>query len=137
VRGKNDRRITIGARGSVEAAGERRARAPLHSAWRKGVRAGAFDCARAREAANGSTRPWEITDNSFLVEEAFNQEAGVVQNIFGIVAPGDGSWAAAFTQEWPMRVHAHQFSYTVALARVDHGTGIGDALLNYRFQAVG
>ena len=33
-----------------------------------------------------------------------------------------------------MRVHAHQFSYTVALASIDRGTGIGDALLNYRFQ---
>ncbi len=33
-------------------------------------------------AAADSSRKWEITDNSFLVEEAFNQEAGVVQNIF-------------------------------------------------------
>ena len=105
--------------GRVEAAGQRRARAALHRTRWNGVRAAALDSLGPGKPPTGSARPFEITDNSFLVEEAFNQEAGVVQNIFGILAPGDGSWVAAFTQEWPMRVHAHQFSYTVALARVD------------------
>ncbi|HET9768159.1 MAG TPA: hypothetical protein VFS60_15000, partial [Thermoanaerobaculia bacterium] len=33
------------------------------------------------DPATDSSRKWEITDNSFLVEEAFNQERGVFQNI--------------------------------------------------------
>ena len=43
-------------------------------------------------------------DNSFLVEEAFNQEAGVFQNIFG-AARRNGHWGATFTQEWPVVAH--------------------------------
>jgi len=35
---------------------------------------------------------WEILDNSFLVEEAFNQEAGVVQNILTWTRGRDGTW---------------------------------------------
>jgi DtxR family Mn-dependent transcriptional regulator len=134
VRGKNDRRITIGARAASKL---------LVNVARVLLFVALGGTAFAQQpstpigpgkAPTGSARPWEITDNSFLVEEAFNQEAGVVQNIFGIFAPGDGSWVAAFTQEWPIRVQAHQFSYTVALARIDRSTGIGDTLLNYRFQ---
>ncbi len=114
VRGKNDRRITIGARAASKL---------LVNVARVLLFIALGGTAFAQEPSTppgpgkpptGSARPWEITDNSFLVEEAFNQEAGVVQNIFGILAPGDGSWVAAFTQEWPMRVQAHQFSYTVA-----------------------
>ena len=40
-----------------------------------------------------SSRPWEIEDNSFLVEEAFNQEAGVVQTIFGGLFSQQSGWA--------------------------------------------
>ncbi len=47
--------------------------------------------------------PFRISDNSFLVEEAFNQEAGIFQNIFGATRI-DGQWAATFTQEWPVVV---------------------------------
>jgi len=125
VRGKNDRQIVIGTRAAskllVNIAG-------VIALLLTG--ANAF----AQPAAADSSRPWEITDNSFLVEEAFNQEAGVVQNIFGVYAPGDGSWAASFTQEWPLRVHAHQFSYTVGFGRGGSGIGFGDIALHYRFQ---
>ena len=88
-----------------------------------------------------------IQDNSFLVEEAYNQEAGVVQHILTI-SPGIGKsrdagereWAFNFTQEWPVFSQAHQFSYTVPYSLVKSagrsGNGIGDVLLNYRFQAV-
>src|SRR6185503_12309205 len=37
--------------------------------------------ALATAARAQTARPFEITDNSFLIEEAFNQEAGVVQSI--------------------------------------------------------
>ena len=77
-----------------------------------------------------------ILDNSFLVEEAFNQERGIFQNIFGFQRSG-GSWEFAFTQEWPLGSQTHQFSYTLPL--LDHSgrsAGIGDVMLNYRYQAL-
>jgi hypothetical protein len=81
-----------------------------------------------------------IQDNSFLLEEAYNQEPGVVQHIslFSRQWP-DGSWQYAFTQEWPVRGQRHQLSYTLALAHAGDGgaTSFGDTLLNYRYQLVG
>jgi hypothetical protein len=91
----------------------------------------------AAQTSGGSSsdRPFEITDNSFLVEEAFNQEANIFQNIFGGLFIGD-SWAAGITQEWPLGGQTHQLSYT--LQWLDGGTnvGFGDALVNYRYQAM-
>lgn len=87
----------------------------------------------AQEAA---TSP--ISDNSFLIEEAYNQEAGVVQHISTFARPdGGGSWAYSFTQEWPFRGSTHQLSYTVpVLNESGSGTGLGDIALNYRYQLV-
>lgn len=81
-----------------------------------------------------SSRKWEITDNSFLVEESFNQDRGVVQNIFTWTRNRGGAWDASFTQEWPAPGMTHQLSYTVPLARADGRTGVGDVLVNYRYQ---
>jgi hypothetical protein len=80
------------------------------------------------------SRKWEILDNSFLVEESFNQEAGVFQNIFTWVHGSDGGWAAAFTQEWPAPGVRHQLSYTIPFSSTGAATGINDTLINYRFQ---
>ena len=80
------------------------------------------------------SRKWEILDNSFLVEESFNQEAGVFQNIFTWVHGSDGGWAAAFTQESPAPGVRHQLSYTIPFSNTGAETGINDALINYRFQ---
>ena len=85
-------------------------------------------------AANGS-EPFRITDNSFLVEEAFNQEPGIFQNIFNAVR-SDADWAATFTQEWPVVSQKHQFSYTLAFGTSDGDAEFGDTLLNYRYQAM-
>lgn len=82
-----------------------------------------------------SPEPFRITDNSFLVEEAFNQEKGIFQNIFGAVRV-NGAWAASFTQEWPVKSQTHQFSYTVAWLESNRTSGAGDLLLNYRYQAM-
>jgi hypothetical protein len=79
-----------------------------------------------------------ISDNSFLVEEAYNQEAGVVQHISNFRRARDGNWLFTFTQEWPAPSQRHQLSYTVPLLSVRGvGTGIGDLILNYRYQAIG
>jgi hypothetical protein len=90
--------------------------------------------ARAGAQAPDRSRKWEILDNSFLVEESFNQEAGVVQNIFSWTRQRDGLWDGSFTQEWPAPGMAHQFSYTLPFARSGSATGLGDVLLNYRYQ---
>jgi DtxR family transcriptional regulator, Mn-dependent transcriptional regulator len=80
----------------------------------------------------GSSEPFRITDNSFLVEEAFNQEKGIFQNIFGMTRIA-GTTVASFTQEWPVPGQAHQLSYTLLLVH-DNRTGFGDTLINYRYQ---
>lgn len=82
----------------------------------------------------GSSRPWEILDNSFLVEEAFNQGTGIVQNIFTWTRGRDRTWEGSFTQEWPAPGLAHQLSYTLPFSGTGHASGIGDVLLNYRYQ---
>ncbi len=86
--------------------------------------------------------PLPIQDNSFLIEEAYNQERGVVQHISTFVHSTKGSgWTYAFTQEWPLRSQTHQLSYTVPLGRSDEGSargaGLGDIALNYRYQIGG
>jgi outer membrane putative beta-barrel porin/alpha-amylase len=81
-----------------------------------------------------SSRKWEILDNSFLVEESFNQERGVFQNIFTWTRQRGGAWDASFTQEWPAPGTAHQLSYTLPFAATGDATGLGDLLLNYRYQ---
>ncbi|MGE5219220.1 MAG: transporter [Chloroflexota bacterium] len=84
-----------------------------------------------------------IEDNSFLIEEAYNQEAGVVQHIFTAVYNNDSrqrGWTLNFTQEWPVLSQDHQFSYSIPTYHYIDGTdriyGVGDILLNYRYQAL-
>src|SRR5689334_2047097 len=77
-----------------------------------------------------------IQDNSFLLEEAYNQNFGVVQHISSFARFWNSKdWAYTFTQEWPVPGDArHQFSYTLpywhAGAFQESGAGIGDILLN-------
>jgi Putative MetA-pathway of phenol degradation len=78
-----------------------------------------------------------IQDNSFLVEEAYNQEAGVVQHISTLERSRGGGWAYGFTQEWPLAGLRHQASYTVPIEDAGGGSGIGDVALHYRYQLVG
>lgn len=82
----------------------------------------------------------KIADNSFLIEEAYNQEAGVVQHINSFLYDWNNDvWDYAFTQEWPLFSQDHQLSYTVPVSRVDdpsNETGVGDILLNYRYQLI-
>ena len=84
-----------------------------------------------------------IEDNSFLIEEAYNQEPGVVQHIFNAqytTSGGFHGWNFSFTQEWPVFSLEHQFSYTIpSLHQIDDKDriyGVGDMLINYRYQAL-
>ena len=80
-----------------------------------------------------------IQDNSFLIEEAYNQEEGVVQHINTFQRTRKtGDWIYTFTQEWPIGGVTHQFSYTVPILRPsDSKSGVGDVALNYRYQLLG
>jgi len=82
-----------------------------------------------------------IQDNSFLVEEAYNQEAGVVQHISTFTRFQETKdWIYTFTQEWPVFSQKHQFSFTLPwqrLASLDGKQAFGDVALNYRYQLVG
>lgn len=82
-----------------------------------------------------------IQDNSFLIEEAYNQDAGVVQHINTFTRQRNGDWAYSFTQEWPAPSIKHQLSYSIPVMSfrdpADGGRGIGDIALNYRYQLIG
>ncbi|MGH9861647.1 MAG: transporter [Candidatus Acidiferrales bacterium] len=82
-----------------------------------------------------------IADNSFLIEEAYNQEYGVVQHITAFQRGFQTEdWEYSFTQEWPFNpAPKTQLSYTLlslSSGVPGAGGGIGDTLLNYRYQAV-
>lgn len=88
--------------------------------------------------AHSEDRP--IQDNSFLLEEAYNQEGGVVQHISAFQRVHEDEWSYAFTQEWPFRSQRHQLSYTLQYVRPAGSggeAGPGDVALNYRYQLVG
>jgi hypothetical protein len=80
-----------------------------------------------------------IQDNSFFVEEAYNQEPGVVQHIFSMpmmFGPGDKEISPTFTQEWPFFGQTNQLSYTVPYTFNDDGNAFDDVRLNSRWQAL-
>jgi len=94
--------------------------------------------------------PQHISDNSFLIEEAYNQEPGVVQHIFTWVPTwdfGDGElreFTFQYVMELPVGSQTHQFSFTPIVfehfsddpdgaPREEEG-GWGDTFLNYRYQ---
>jgi DtxR family transcriptional regulator, Mn-dependent transcriptional regulator len=131
VKGKDDQRITIGTRAASKLLVQM-ASALLALACSTGTGL----AQPTASPANGGGRPFEIADNSFLVEEAFNQEPGVFQHIFNVRVVEGGDWEATFTQEWPVFTQAHQFSYTLPYAASGGASGIGDVLINYRWQAL-
>jgi len=81
-----------------------------------------------------------IADNSFLIEEAYNQEQGVVQHIgTWLRTLRTAPWIFTFTQEWPLGSQAHQLSYSIPFQRGEgpqRYSGFGDAAINYRYQLV-
>jgi hypothetical protein len=84
-----------------------------------------------------TTPPQPIEDNSFLIEEAYNQEKGVIQYINSFYRTRSGDFAYGFTNELPVGGQRHQFSYTVQVVRSETNVGLGDTYLNYRYQLHG
>jgi len=83
--------------------------------------------------------PTKIRDNLFLLEEAYNQEPGVIQHIQLLTFdPDAGTWDYSFTEEWPVPTDRHQLSITVpAAGGGSSSAGIGDLLIHYRLQVLG
>ena len=79
-----------------------------------------------------------IKDNSFLIEEAYNQGPGEMQHILTLQRQYR-DWFLAYSQEWALGSQTHQLSYSVPYAwlRSDgqRVKGIGDAQVAYRYQA--
>jgi len=83
-----------------------------------------------------------IQDNSFLIEEAYNQEDGVIQHISTFERlTNSRDWVYTQTDEWPLRTLKHQLSVTLAATHAGSfagsGAGWGDTAFNYRYQLVG
>jgi hypothetical protein len=82
-----------------------------------------------------------IEDNSFFIEEAYNQEEHVVQHIFNSAVSSNGIiFANSFTQEWPLFGQLHQLSFTLpfqfSVPKNSTSQGVGDLIINYRYQLV-
>ncbi len=108
-----------------------------------------FDATAAAQEDPGSPEI-SLRDNSFLIEEAYNQEPGVVQHVFHLVPAWENGRQAertldfVFIQEWPIFSQRHQVAYSIPLRRIDgipsdnaHGEnlwGMGDVSLSYRYQ---
>jgi hypothetical protein len=115
--------------------------------WQQAV---ADDQPSYAEAGDATDGPKHIRDNAFLVEEAYNQEPGVVQHIFNWINLWDRTaeartrdFAWAYTMELPLGTQKHQFSFTTQmLDAYEHPVdgpstrqgGVGDTFLNYRYQ---
>ena len=114
----------------------------MRSVWRilaAAVACGAFPINTIAEEKD--QRPAAgIQDNSFLIEEAYNQEAGVIQHT-STLRRQRRDWFYTFTQEWPIGSQTHQFSYTLPYSRIRNNNnqlvhGPGDIEINYRYQAM-
>lgn len=77
-----------------------------------------------------------VEDNSFLIEEAYNQEEGVVQHISHAVyfREPERNIFYSFTQEWPIGGLLHQLSFTIPYSFLNSNKGVGDLMFNYRYQ---
>lgn len=95
----------------------------------------------AAMSAERNSVPAPIQDNSFLIEEAYNQEDGVIQHISFFQRLTTGDWTFTQTEEWPLRSLKHQLSVTVAATQSGDfpasGAGWGDTFFNYRYQLLG
>lgn len=90
------------------------------------------------DTVSKSEKTTPVSDNSFLIEEAYNQEAGVVQHISTFRRTPGGTWGYSFTQEWPAPSMRHQLSYMIPVASGGGSrASLGDVLLNYRYQLRG
>ncbi len=117
--------------------------------WKLGCAVLVLATTTARAQESEEAEEVRIEDNSFLIEEAYNQSQGVVQHIFNFVPSWDNgprrqrTFDFVFTQEWPLGSERHQLSYTIPMFAIrewpaggpaEDARGWGDVMLNYRLQ---
>jgi hypothetical protein len=78
-----------------------------------------------------------IRDNSFLIEEAYNQDRNVVQHIATFADARNGGWEFSFTDEWPLSSVRDQLSVGVVLLDAGAAAEFDALALNYRRQVIG
>ena len=97
-------------------------------------RAGAVDPRTAMVA--------QSEDNSFLIQEAYTQDAGTVQSYSTAELDGGGgdrSLELALNPDWPLFSSDHQLTVTLPIEVVsgdDDAAGLGDVSLHYVYQLV-
>src|SRR6478609_9368426 len=84
-----------------------------------------------------------IEDNSMLIEEAFNQESGIIQHISNLIV-SKGDIIYSYTQEIPLADVKHQLSFGMSYNAFKSSeskqifagqyltNGLGDLYINYR-----
>lgn len=85
-------------------------------------------------AQQDAGEPPAIEVNGFFVEEAYNQEAGQLQQIGRSLVARGGAWAGEYTQEWPIRSERHQLELSAAVA---HHQALAALGAGYRFLVIG
>lgn len=121
--------------------------ARLHASLRVGLllliaaRPASLPAQHASPASDSVAADAPIRDNSFLVEEAYNQDPGTVQHINAFTRDPDGGWTYSLTEEWAVRGQHHQVGATLPFAHVAGDSasawGLGDVAINYRYQLAG
>lgn len=72
----------------------------------------------------------KIEDISMFIEEAFNQEAGIIQHISNFFFDAE-SFSCFYSQEIPLKDYWLQFSYTIKYS-TGKFSGFSDLFINYR-----
>ena len=129
LRVRDDRRMTIGARAASKLLVDVVSACLLSLFLGGGVAR-----AQTADAVESAPQPFGITDNSFFVEEAFNQEPGIFQNLLVFERSGPRGWDAKFVQEWPVGSMRHQFSYSLGFARDGGASRFNGTSFDYRHQ---
>ena len=73
----------------------------------------------------------KLNDNSFLIEEGYNQEENVIQHIFNCSFSQSNNLSFSYTEEWPLLRQTSQISATF-----NWNDYLGETLLNYRYQLI-
>jgi len=99
-----------------------------------------FFCAVTARAAE--PRPIDgFDDNSFLVNEAYNQDRGEVQHTLNAFYSNDfkrRGWSFKFDQEWWLFTEDHQVAFSIPFFHLreegERQHGVGDIGIEYRYQ---
>lgn len=114
---------------------------PLQFLYSKTLQENSLKKSELQDSSSESKFSEAIEDNSFLIEEAYNQEDRVIQHISTLIYSMKpfNSYSYSFTQEWPFFSQKHQLSFTIPYTYFTENSvsGIGDIYLNYRYQLTG